>query len=122
MGYDDAFVRNMARVVRLLREEPEARLVLTDRPDAMCRACPHLSDEGCGRDEDASERVRGRDAATLHLLGRQPGTRITTAAAYALVKEKLTRELMADQICTGCEWQDYGYCAEGLLNLRQESG
>jgi len=118
MGYDRAFVSNMWKVVRLLREEPEARIQLTDGPDAICTACPHLAARGCSRGEGAAGRVRLRDAATLRLLGLEPGASIAVAAAYALVRERLTPRSMAEEVCAGCEWRPYGYCAAALLRLQ----
>ena len=117
LGYDEAFVENMAGVVAGLRAQPQTILLLTDSSDDLCAACPYDSDQGCSREKDGRGATE-RDRATLQLLGLRRGTETTVASVYALVSERLTAETISEQICVGCDWLGYGYCADGLTRLK----
>ena len=112
----------MTRVVEFMRSHPDAMLLLCDSADCICQACPHLSAQGCTRDEDAGVRVRERDSAVLRRLGVEAGAEISVSHAYAGIKSNLTRENMSEDICAGCEWEHCGYCAEGLSRLKRHDG
>jgi len=112
----------LARVVGLIRSEPATPLLLTDSADSICGACPHLTPSGCGRDRRGFPIARDRDEAVFRRTGLRPGMKVSAAEAYARVRDNLDGTIMAQEICAGCEWEEYGYCAEGLRKLSAFNG
>jgi hypothetical protein len=116
LGYNDAFVENMTAIVRVLQERPETVLKLVAEPDAVCAACPRLSDGDC------ASGATTRDMAVLELLGLERGALVTAAAAYERVKGRLTPDILSSRVCADCGWAAYGYCRDGLAALRPSDG
>ena len=56
LGYDEAFVANMTRVVGLIRKKPETVFTLTDSADILCATCPRCVN-GRGGDSVGIARV-----------------------------------------------------------------
>ena len=119
LGHDEKFVAKMSRVVVLMRAHPKTVLLLTDSADSICKACPHLFRNYCSRNEGAAGRARERDVAVLRRLGLRPGAKMSVESAYRLVRERVTPGIMAREICAGCEWEQLGYCADGLKKLKR---
>ena len=119
LGYNDAFVENMCRVVELLRSEPETKLRLIDTVDCICEACPHNVDQECRRG-GKGEKAAQRDRAMLERLNFLPPAVITVGSAYDRVREKITPEMMSEEICMECEWETLGHCQEGLEKLKSD--
>jgi uncharacterized protein len=113
LGYSDAFVENMTKVVGKLGNDPEVMVTIIAEPDDICSACPHLTGDGC----DGGG--KSRDESLLTLLKMEEGDTMSLADAYARAAECLTPALMSASVCYGCEWVDHGYCAEGLAALKR---
>ena len=122
LGYDEAFVENMQCVVTRIRANPHAALRLVESADAICAACPHDSPDGCTHTEAAGARLSTRDRRVLDVLGLNPDDDVTVASVYALVRERVTEDVLVEDLCKGCDWLEAGYCSEGLLRLNAFSG
>ena len=121
-GYSPEFVANMRRVVGRLRDHPRTRLILLDSEDSICAACPNLRADGACRNKKASARIGAKDRVILWRLGLKPGTGISAAAAYELIRQAITPALLTEKLCAKCRWRSLGYCADGLERLlRQQS-
>ncbi len=115
-GYSPGFVANMTQVVRSLGAAAEVTVVA--QADALCSACPNLSDEGCtlhGRGTEAGILRQDRD-----VIGR---LRLAEGATYSWgeILERIRRHLAPedlDEICGTCPWLPMGHCKEGLRRLR----
>ena len=116
LGYSEAFVANMTRVADKLRAQPDTVVELVANPDVICAACPKLHGDRCGVGATCG-RAEERDTLVLGFMGLTPGARLPVRAAYDLVRERINREVMADECCRGCSWFDLGYCTEGLASL-----
>lgn len=98
-GYSPDFVRNMEKVVAVLRQNPAQQFALFSGIDSLCICCPHHQ-QGCC---DSEEKVQGYDRACLELCGLQNGQTLTwgdfqTAVATAVSTHGL------ETICRGCQW------------------
>jgi hypothetical protein len=114
LGYSPAFVEQMAALRRRLFARQETRVALTNQPDVICRACPHLDPEGACR-SGAPER---RDDAVLKILGVGEGA----ASAWGTWLDRVAASLdeqAFEQICAGCRWLDLGYCRQAIEALRR---
>lgn len=120
LGYDEAFVANMTRVVGIIRKKPETVFTFTDSADILCAACPRYVNGRCQSDLGAEDRARERDRAVLRALELESGDSLPAGRVYDRIRERISLAAM-EQICAGCEWQSSGYCAEGLAALK-ESG
>ncbi len=116
-GYSEAFVANMDRIVRRMRERPRGTLVVLDSADSICAACPHLRADGACRNKKASARIRVKDRAILRRMGLKPGTTISAASAYERVRQAITPALLTGKLCAKCRWKSLGFCAEELGRL-----
>ncbi len=97
-GYDGAFTENAGAVLRRLRAgEP---FTVTPGPDALCAACPNLT-QGLCRWQKKVLRYDERAAALLQLkeYGEYTFNAFPRPLAAALLPE----------VCADCEW--YALCA-----------
>ena len=93
-GYSDAYVQNARAVLNTLQAQGE--FTVTAGPDALCRACPHLNENGLCRWQ---EKVLRFDAAAKTALGLQEN------AVYdfnAFSKERCRQ--CVPTVCPDCEW------------------
>jgi hypothetical protein len=118
LGYSAAFVANMRRIVDALLAEPSPTVELVAGPDAVCSACPHLTETGCARKEDAEARIRAKDRAVLAALRAEEGASLAAAELRSRVAQRVSVATL-EAFCRRCSWWGYGYCAEGLEALRR---
>lgn len=117
-GYSPAFIAHLAAIHRSLADDPDQWVEVTDQPDSVCQACPHLSQEGCRLNGERSEdEMRAQDRDVLSRLGYRAGER----AQWRALLDRIARTLTGDElpaICGTCRWLPRGYCREGLIQLR----
>jgi len=118
MGYSPGFVHNMRRIVDSLRSGV-AELVLVDRPDAVCSACPHLIGKRCGKAAESEEAVSRADRFVISRLGWQPGERANAATVLERLAARISMDEMDTNVCADCEWREHGFCREGLADLQR---
>lgn len=109
-GYSEAFTGNMDRIARLLRENPDRRVLLVRGADEICAACPNLTEDGTCRSE---EKVRRLDDGVTGLLeaegtGRHSKGCSSSAGTafgnYQLVIDSRLNEFTQEKLCGECEW------------------
>ena len=119
-GYSPGFVENMAGLHRDLAENPDRLVEVSEAPDAICAACPHLSPKGCSLTGDHSEEDLGvQDRHVLARLGLQPGTRVRWGEVLDRIRASVTGADLPG-ICGQCRWLPLGYCRDGIDRLRAE--
>ncbi|MDA7428789.1 DUF1284 domain-containing protein [Primorskyibacter aestuariivivens] len=114
-GYSDSFTANMARLVQGTLRAPGGDATLIEvigATDDICAPCPKRRGTLC----TAQDKIARLDAAHAQALGLQPGDRLTWGTAQARMKS-LPADIH-DQICTGCEWKELGFCAAALHVLQ----
>lgn len=110
-GYSGDFCKNMQNIVECLwGQVPQDRAVqeieLVISPDAICRECPNLTENGCSLDDNNVVSKDAKLAGMLHL---------TTDRSYSipelrrLVAKNLTEEIF-ESSCHNCEWYEKGLC------------
>lgn len=117
LGYSDAFVANMRRIVDAFFAGA-ARVQVTDRCDDICAACPHRSDGECHSRPGSEGRIRQKDRRALETLGLEVNQVRPAGALARLVAERIDGPALA-RICGRCRWLPRGYCEEGLSRRRQ---
>lgn len=116
-GYSPEFAANMARVVESLGES--AGISVIDEPDALCSACPNLSETGCALHGQGTESgIVRQDRNVLRRLGLESGTTVTWGDILERIREKIAPDDL-DDICGACPWLPMGHCKEGLRRLRE---
>ena len=121
LGYSKEFVRNMTRIVRCIRDIPEAAIKLIETCDVICRACPHREDGVCGKSPVQDERPGDLDRAVLAVLGYEVNARTTSGEAYRRIASRIDPADIGRLFCTRCEWRERGYCVSGLAELKQKA-
>jgi hypothetical protein len=116
-GYSPDFIRNMTEIHRRLAEDPALVVTVVDSPDAVCRACPHLSAEGCRLNGPGSEgEMKAQDGEVLRRLGLEKGK----GYPWGEILDRIGRRIVPpdlDDICGDCRWLPLGYCKEGIRRL-----
>ena len=114
LGYDERFVRNMTAIHDLLRTRAVTEIVVTDEPDDICAACPHMAQGCCERDYPESKvGAKELDRRVLRLLEIEPGRAFGPDELLSLVRARISPDDLA-VVCEGCEWLPFDYCVEGL--------
>ena len=116
MGYGEALVANMARLVHEQLRGPNGanvRIRLTDSADAVCASCPFRVGTGCLM-QDRADRT---DAAHAEALGVRAGETIRWGACVDRIRERVRPDDL-DTICQGCPWLPLGMCKAAVASLR----
>lgn len=103
LGYSPEFVANFARILVDLASHPEKPVCLTDRPDAICAACPWLKRKACARNEEGEKKVSRLDEVVCARLGLKPGAVMSWADLEALFRSRADRDWRL-LVCRGCSW------------------
>lgn len=121
-GYSPEFVGVMRNLQQALLDDPSVPLELVNRPDDLCRVCPHMGDTGgCTLQGPLHEaHMRAHDGVVLHRLGLRAGDVITWADLVQRIRERI-RGSDLPQICTTCPWLPLGVCRESIDGLREPS-
>jgi len=114
LGYDERFVEKMSAVYDRVKSGAGLEIMVIDRPDDICAACPHCTQEGCEKNTPGAEdRVKQLDHRVLHRLGISPGEVFSRDGIISRLLEKINPDDLA-LVCEGCQWLPFDYCAEGL--------
>lgn len=104
-GYSDAFNANMAEK-KMMLEEKDLIVTITDSADEICKACPHNNGGVCS----SIGKVAGYDSAVLELCGIKNGTEIHWSGFVKLVSEKIINVKKLSEVCGDCQW--YSICGK----------
>ncbi|MFA5352819.1 MAG: DUF1284 domain-containing protein [Thermodesulfovibrionales bacterium] len=112
-GYDEAFIRNLERVMENAGTEG---VLVASGPDDICLSCLHLREGLCMATPGAEQEIREMDRKALELLDLTPGMR----AGWAAIEDRIPAlfRLWYDCFCRDCGWR--GSCEKdrGFLLLK----
>ncbi len=117
LGYSQEFIVTMGKVVKELDTNSTFPITVITECDIICASCPYNKGNKCLKEADSESKVRTRDLEVLQRLGFEVGAQMPAAKAWMRIREKLTLRDVAE-ICRGCEWLEFGHCAQGLARLR----
>ncbi|MFV0294405.1 MAG: DUF1284 domain-containing protein [Paracoccus sp. (in: a-proteobacteria)] len=114
-GYSPEFSANMdAVVIGRLRADPQTTVEFTNTADTICTPCPHRRGTGCSSADKITELDRQHAAA----LGIRAGDRMSWHEAQSHAISCLKPDDL-DQICSRCQWLEYGLCKQALQRLQE---
>lgn len=128
-GYDAAFCANMARIARALDRDPTLPVIVTEGPDDICAACPHLKDGRCTWQElgggggvgqqpvHPDVLVREHDAALLRAFRLADGDVVTIRAVRERVTSNPEIRRVVTHYCETCPWVLDCAFAQGVLHV-----
>lgn len=99
-GYSDSFTANMSKMIALLEENPNVRII--DHTDEICKACPHDQSGVC----DSSEKVKRYDKAVLKLCGIESGAEMPWNEFCKLVSKNIIAANKLADVCGDCQWYE----------------
>ncbi len=119
-GYSHEFVKNLTAIHQTLTGHPDSWVEVLASPDAVCAACPHQRQSGCGLNgERSEEEMISQDHVVLHRLGLQVGRRTRWQDILERIRTSTICGDDLPSICGSCRWLSLGYCQEGINRLRQ---
>ena len=113
-GYSQGFTAHMGEVLSLLEKGRD--LILTDRCDEICTACPNREGERC-RTEG---KVSAYDRKVLEKTGLSCGIRLSFEEFERLVGSRILAAGLREEICGDCQWD--GICRNRRSRFSEESG
>ncbi|MDP1808839.1 MAG: DUF1284 domain-containing protein [Actinomycetota bacterium] len=105
-GYDQAFTDNFNRIAIKLRAGELVRLVAGN--DDICACCPKVETVDCREEFPAAI-----DERLLKRLGISGNSVYKLEWLNGLIKKKVAASDL-DDICRGCPWLEFGWCASTL--------
>lgn len=110
-GYSSDFTAHMAKIMRLMRENPTIQLVC--HSDIICDKCPNLirSHRKC----NTASFVKQCDLMVLSLCGLQENTIMQWDPFFRLVCERILVPGKRPVICGQCQWNDI--CNDSDINI-----
>jgi len=90
--------------------QPEAKIIVVEGVDELCRACPLCIDERCSSPRGSEDKVRKWDAILLKELGLPFGSCLTSTEWQALLEQKTPFK-----ICQKCQWKQVCSVGANLL-------
>ncbi|MDO5541293.1 MAG: DUF1284 domain-containing protein [Eubacteriales bacterium] len=122
-GYSGGFSRNMAAVIRTLKDNADQPLAAAAGPDMICRGCPNLEEDGIcvnsrliketsvhGNDKSLLCGVDKKDMELAKHVGITPGCSYTFREMMEMAREKVTKEIF-EESCGNCQWYLRGLCS-----------
>lgn len=97
-GYNEAFVRNMEKVISKLRENPNLSIIT--EMDFICRACPNNHKGMCR----CSQKVNSYDERVLALCGIKNREVMNWSDYSGLVRQKIIATGKLQTVCGDCQW------------------
>ncbi|MCK8817229.1 DUF1284 domain-containing protein [Natroniella sulfidigena] len=119
LGYDKRFARVMKEVLASFKLNPELKLKIVKEADILCAACPNRKGAGCFKDQDSEQEaeIKKLDQFVIDKLGLTEG-QIYSLAQLEQRIAKLFTERDLEEFCGSCQWREYGYCRQGLQELK----
>lgn len=111
-GYSEAFTAHMAGVIGKLKENAE--ILLTEREDDICSACPNLTESGCNEKAKA-EAFDRRVMELCGLFGEEEAGKASDGRMERIVswkqfqkavEENITGCARRREVCGECEWDE----------------
>ncbi len=114
LGYSEEFVANLKKIITVFRADESREVILIHQCDDVCKYCPHNIGGSCQKNNSFAENSpTTMDLNLLEKLGISSGAVVQFNRAMALIKERINLNFMKS-ICRDCEWENLGYCEEGL--------
>lgn len=105
-GYDERFTRNMSELLRTLKSDEDASILLVAGDDSVCAACPNLKGISCGL---GNGDVTARDLHAREALSLACG-QVYPYQALQKALSKVT-ETEFNRVCANCSWWQQGFCS-----------
>ncbi|WHE07448.1 DUF1284 domain-containing protein [Thermoanaerobacterium thermosaccharolyticum] len=116
LGYDEEFIKNMDKIVEKLKNDEDVLIKLVDSVDNICEKCPNNFSGMC-KNEHHKDSIKEMDDAVLKVIQIRPGTYMKYKDVKAKMKISIKKDVF-DLVCSNCDWKKYGYCVEGVENLK----
>ncbi len=109
-GYSEAFINNFQKILDQLKSNPDQEIIITNRTDSICNACPHKKENQC-KALFISLNKRHEKA-----FGFIPGDCITWKEALLRIEQRLSLSVF-HHICEGCKWKNLKICETNVNNI-----
>lgn len=97
-GYSEEFVENMTDIKKNLAKNPP--VLITDRADAVCTACPNHKDGLCATEDKVTE----YDRQVLSRCNISPGDIMPFSEFEQLVQQNILISGKRKEVCGKCQW------------------
>lgn len=106
LGYNTDLTNAFSEAKNKITINPNLKIKVVLQNDDLCLSCPHHHETlTCHKDEEADQRMKQRDSATLTILQKNENDIETWNEWQNLIHKQLTNKSLAQKTCFNCEWQ-----------------
>lgn len=109
-GYSKEFVKNMSRIINILRCNLDIEIQLVKRCDDICLACPNNNFDGYSRENRCidEKKINKMDDSILQKLRLKEGQtlKINREGIFEFVNKRIKNKENSCDICGNCSWRE----------------
>lgn len=117
-GYNKKFIKNIAKISRNIKENPELEITLVMSWDDICSECPYFFDSKCLKTDNSEDILKEKERQVTSILNVDFKKPVKIKDLYLKIKNKFSLKEF-DKLCKNCEWYSMDYCREGLKKLKR---
>jgi uncharacterized protein len=119
LGYSLDFVENMTKIAKDFRNhETDFSVKIISGLDDACTACPNRGVRLCEANAGSNKHVVVMDQKVIKHLNLVPWKNYSKSQLLKLIAKKIEPSDL-DYLCKGCSWLQYGFCKEGIVDLKR---
>lgn len=120
LGYSLDFVENMTKIAKDFRDDKvDFSIRVITGFDHACTACPNRGERICEANAGSNQHVVAMDQKVIKHLDLIPWRNYQKSELMSLLAEKISPSDL-DYLCKGCSWLQYGFCKEGIIDLKRK--
>lgn len=112
-GYDRKFGKNLFKIQKRIRKNPNIKIKIIKSCDEVCRLCPYNSRNKCSKKPNLEYLIRAQDKKVIRKLGIRENKRWKARSIFGLSIEKIKNKELK-KICGDCEFLKF--CLKYGLN------
>lgn len=105
-GYSEDFSKNMAEIVKTLKNSPKYKIEIITGSDVICACCPYNINEICQVNQGSHEEIMEMDIKILKKLRISEGSIFEAGEVFDITNKKLKTYFDMKEICGDCKWSE----------------
>ncbi|MCM8814962.1 MAG: DUF1284 domain-containing protein [Candidatus Omnitrophica bacterium] len=118
IGYSETFVKNMDKILNMIKEDPELKVNLVMGGDDICAFCPYFSNMKCVKKSDSEIILRDKERRIISIMDVDIPSSAKLSELYKKIRDRFAVDML-DNLCKDCQWYSMGDCKTGLRMLKR---